>query len=616
MKKPFRERLKDGVIVCDGAMGTLLELYEYDEKPPEIHNIKNPDIVERAHREYIEAGAEIIETNTFSGNRLRLKTYHLDDKVEEINKAAVEIAKRAAGTDVYVAGAVGPTGRLLEPLGKTKISEIRKVFKEQIEILIKAGVDILILETFLDLNELDAAIESAKEISPDIPIIAQKTFSEDGAILATDFPVEVVRHIKSKGVDVVGSNCTVGPQRMYGIIKSVYSEDVILSAQPAAGIPTLVDGRSIYHATPEYLATYAKQLVEAGVTIVGACCGSTPSHIKAIAEAVHGVKIDRKPIIVKRKTTVEEEPAEEKLPSRSRLSQKIGRKFITTVELDIPRGLDISSVIDGARFCKENGFDAVHITDGARARIRMSSIAISHVIQRDVGIEAITHITTRDRNMIGLQAELLGAHVLGLKNILVITGDPAKIGDLPQAMSVFDVDSIGLVKIVKNMNCGRDSAGNPTGESTSFLIACAANPSADKLDYEMEKLERKVESGAEVIFTQPIYEIANFERFLKAVEPFHVPVVVGVLPLRSHRHAEFLHHEIPGISIPGKIMEKMLRAGEDAPQVGIEISAELLREIKSSIAGAYLLPPFKKYDTAVKVLEEAGIWSFTRRNVP
>ncbi len=251
MKKSFRERLKDGVIVCDGAMGTLLELYEYDEKPSEIHNIKNPDIVERAHREYIEAGAEIIETNTFSGNRMRLEAYHLADRLKEISEAAVEIARRAAAENVYVAGAVGPTGRLLEPLGKTKISEIKSAFKEQIEILVRGGVDLLILETFLDLNELDAAIEAAKEISSDIPIIAQKTFSEDGGILATDFPLEVVSHIKSKGVDVVGSNCTVGPQRMYGIIKSMYSEDVILSAQPAAGIPTLVDGKSIYHATPD-----------------------------------------------------------------------------------------------------------------------------------------------------------------------------------------------------------------------------------------------------------------------------------------------------------------------------------------------------------------------------
>ncbi len=607
MKRPFRERLKEGVIVCDGAMGTLLELYEYGEKPPEIHNLKNPDIVERAHREYIQAGAEIIETNTFSGNRLRLEGYRLDDKTKDINESAVQIAKRAAGDDVYVAGAVGPSGRLFEPLGKTKITQAKAAFKEQIGYLVKEGVDLLILETFLDLNELDAAIDAAKEVSPNIPIIAQKTFSEDGAILASDFPIEVVRHIKSKGVDVVGSNCTVGPQRMYGIIKSVYSEDVVLSAQPAAGIPTLVDGRSIYHAAPEYLATYAKQLVEAGVTVIGACCGSTPSHIKAIAEAVKGVKIAAKPVTVRPKTMSDKETREMVAPSRSTLSTKIGKEFVTTVELDIPRGLDISSVIDGARYCKENGITAVNITDGARARIRMSSIAISHLVQKETGIEAVTHITTRDRNMIGLQAELLGAHTLDLRNILVITGDPAKIGDLPQAQSVFDIDSVGLVRIVRGLNNGHDSMGNPIGQSTSFLIGCAANPSAERFDYEIEKLARKVESGAEVIFTQPIYEISTFTRFLKALEPLKVPVIIGILPLRGHKHAEFLHHEIPGIDIPEKIREKMFRAGPEGAKVGVDISAELLKEVKSAVAGAYLLPPFKKYDVAVKVLELAGI---------
>ena len=607
MKKPFRERLKDGVIVCDGAMGTLLELYEYVEKPPEIHNLKNPDIIERAHREYIQAGAEIIETNTFSGNRLRLEAYRLDDKTKEINEAAVRIAKRAAEDKVYVAGAVGPCGRLLQPLGKTKLSDVKAAFKEQIGYLLKGGVDLLILETFLDLNELDAAIDAAKELSKDIPIIAQKTFSEDGAILASDFPLEVVRHIKSKGVDVVGSNCTVGPQRMYGIIKSIYSGDVVLSAQPAAGIPTLVDGRSIYHATPEYLATYAKQLVEAGVTVIGACCGSTPSHIRAIAEAVRGVKIEIRPVAVKRKTTVEEETPEAVAPDRSEFAKKLGHKFVTTVELDIPRGLDMSSVLEGARLCKENGIDAVNITDGARARIRMSSIAISHLIQREIGIEAITHLTTRDRNMIGLQAELLGAHALNLRNMLVITGDPAKIGDLPQAQSVFDIDSVGLVRIVKSMNSGRDSMGNQIGQPTSFLIACAANPSAEKFDFEIEKLTRKVESGAEVIFTQPIYEIETFTRFIKATEPLKVPVVIGILPLRGYKHAEFLHHEIPGINIPEKIRERMFRAGADGAQVGIATSAELLHELKTAVAGAYLLPPFKKYEVAFKVIEMADV---------
>jgi methionine synthase / methylenetetrahydrofolate reductase (NADH) len=607
MKKPFRERLKEGVIVCDGAMGTLLELYEYVEKPPEIQNIKNPDIIERAHREYIQAGAEIIETNTFSANRLRLETYHLEDKTREINEAGVRIARLAAEDNVYVAGAVGPSGRLLQPLGRTKLSDVKAAFKEQIGYLLKGGVDLLILETFLDLNELDAAIDAAKELSAEIPIIAQKTFSEDGSILAGDFPVEVVRHIKSKGVDVVGSNCTVGPQRMYGIIKSIYSEDVVLSAQPAAGIPTLVDGRSIYHATPEYLATYARQLVEAGVTIVGACCGSTPSHIRAIAEAVRGIKIEPKPIVVTRKTTVEEEAPSVEATDRSEFAKKLGREFITTVELDIPRGLDMSSVLEGARSCRENGIDAVNITDGARARIRMSSIAISHLIQKEVGIEAITHLTTRDRNMIGLQAELLGAHALGLRNMLVITGDPAKIGDLPQSQSVFDIDSVGLVRIVKSMNGGRDSMGNQMGQPTSFLIACAANPSSERFDYEIEKLARKVESGADVVFTQPIYELGTFSKFLKAIEPLKVPVVIGILPLRGHKHAEFLHHEIPGINIPEKIRERLFRAGANAAEIGIATSAEFLHEVKSMVSGAYLLPPFKKYEVAFKVLEKAGV---------
>ena len=484
---------------------------------------------------------------------------------------------------------------------------MKEAFKEQVGYLVGAGVDLLILETFLDLGELDAAIDAAKEVSADIPIIAQKTFSEDGAILASDFPLEVVRHLKSKGVDVVGSNCTVGPQRMYGIIKSVYSGDVVLSAQPAAGIPTLVDGRSIYHATPEYLATYAKQLVEAGVTVIGACCGSTPQHIRSIAEAVRGVKIEPKPVVLKSRTIVEAEQAAGQVSERSELSKKLKEKFVTTVELDIPRGLDISEVLEGAKYCRDNGFDAVNITDGARARIRMSPIAISHLVQREVGIEAITHLTTRDRNMIGLQSELLGGHALGLRNVLIVTGDPAKIGDLPQAQSVFDVDSVGLVRIVRSMNGGRDSMGNQMGGPTSYLIACAANPSAERFDYEIEKLVRKVEAGAEVIFTQPIYENDTFIKFLKAIEPLRTPVVLGILPLRGHRHAEFLHHEIPGINIPARIREKMFRAGKEAADVGIDISAEFLREVKSAVQGAYLLPPFKKYDVAVRVLEKAGI---------
>ncbi|CUS95845.1 bifunctional homocysteine S-methyltransferase/methylenetetrahydrofolate reductase [Candidatus Kryptobacter tengchongensis] len=614
MKKPFLERLLDDrPIICDGAMGTMLDLYEYPEQPRCIHNLLNPDIVARIHREYIEAGAEIIETNTFDANRFRLEFYHLQDKIKEINRAGVEIAKSVAGDDVYVAGSIGPTGKLIEPLGKIKIQQVKDVIKEQAEILISEGVDLIILETFVSLNELDAAIEAVKEISDKIPLIAQKTFPEDGAILATDFPIEVVKHIKGKGVTVVGSNCTVGPQRMFSIIKSMYQDDVILSAQPAAGIPTLVDGRSVYHASPEYLATYAKQLVEAGVKIIGACCGSTPSHIRAIANAVKDLRLKKPKIEIKVKEQGQVETQQERgskaevvvlEAESSNFAKKIGKKFLTTVELDIPRGLDISSVIEGAKYLKENGIDAVNITDGARARFRMDPVAISHLVQTKTGIETITHITCRDRNLIGLQGLLLGAWALGVKNILAITGDPTKIGDFPQATTVGDVDSIGLIKILRNMNHGLDAVGNTIGEPTHFLIACAANPTAQNLDYEISRLEKKVEAGAQIVFTQPLYEIQTLELFIKKIEHLKIPVMLGVLPLRSYKHAEFLHNEVPGINIPAWVREKLFLARDDAGKVGIEIASQFLKEAKPLVQGVYLLPPFKKYHIAIEILQK------------
>ncbi|CUS93636.1 bifunctional homocysteine S-methyltransferase/methylenetetrahydrofolate reductase [Candidatus Kryptobacter tengchongensis] len=614
MKKPFLERLLDDrPIICDGAMGTMLDLYEYPEQPRCIHNLLNPDIVARIHREYIEAGAEIIETNTFDANRFRLEFYHLQDKIKEINRDGVEIAKSVAGDDVYVAGSIGPTGKLIEPLGKIKIQQVKDVIKEQAEILISEGVDLIILETFVSLNELDAAIEAVKEISDKIPLIAQKTFPEDGAILATDFPIEVVKHIKGKGVTVVGSNCTVGPQRMFSIIKSMYQDDVILSAQPAAGIPTLVDGRSVYHASPEYLATYAKQLVEAGVKIIGACCGSTPSHIRAIANAVKDLRLKKPKIEIKVKEQGQIETQQERgskaevvvlEAESSNFAKKIGKKFLTTVELDIPRGLDISSVIEGAKYLKENDIDAVNITDGARARFRMDPVAISHLVQTKTGIETITHITCRDRNLIGLQGLLLGAWALGVKNILAITGDPTKIGDFPQATTVGDVDSIGLIKILRNMNHGLDAVGNTIGEPTHFLIACAANPTAQNLDYEISRLEKKVEAGAQIVFTQPLYEIQTLELFIKKIEHLKIPVMLGVLPLRSYKHAEFLHNEVPGINIPAWVREKLFLARDDAGKVGIEIASQFLKEAKPLVQGVYLLPPFKKYHIAIEILQK------------
>ena len=618
---PFRKRIKQGPILCDGAMGTLLDLYEYPELPHEIQNIKNPDIVERVHREYVDAGAEIIQTNTFSGNRYRLAQFRLDDRMKEVNRSGVEIARRAAGDSVYVAGSVGPTGKLLEPLGKLKLKHARDAFREQIEVLINTGVDLLMLETFVSLAELDEAITAAKDVT-DLPIVAQKAFPEDGAILSGSFPVEVVEHLLGRGVDVVGANCAVGPQRMFSIIRSMYKDGVVLSAQPAAGIPTLLNGRSIYHATPQYLAAYAKELLQGGVTLIGACCGSTPAHIRAIRKVIEelksqGTKIKvREPVKKKteyRESIVVESAAAGAGQDRSRFARNIGKKFLTSVELDVPRGIDVSSVIEGARYLHRYGIDAINITDGARARLRISSVALSYQIQQQVGIEAMTHLATRDRNMIGLQAELLGAHALGLRNILCITGDPTNIGDYPQATSVFDIDSPGLIRAVKSMNEGRDLMGNTIEGKTSFLIACAVNAMADNFDLEMEKLEKKIAAGVDILYTQPIYELRTLEALLNRTQRWSIPVMLGLLPLRSYKHAEFLHNEIPGMAIPHDIRERLRTAGEKSGDVGVEMTVKFLERAKSLIAGAYLMPPFKKYDIVPKILEGVGMLEEQKR---
>jgi homocysteine S-methyltransferase len=584
-------------------MGTLLDLYEYEERPHEVQNLKNPDIVERIHREYIDAGSEIIETNTFSANRFRLAQYHLQDQLREINLKGVEVARRAAGDTVYVAGAVGPIGKLLEPVGKVKRSEARNAFREQIELLLTGGIDLLILETFVSVQELDEAIAAAKELT-DLPIVAQKAFAEDGAILSGNFPIEVVEHLLGQGVDVVGANCTVGPQRMFSIIRNLHKDGVILSAQPAAGIPTLLDGRSIYHTTPEYLGTYAKELVECGVTLVGACCGSTPAHIAAMAKAIKGLHVGRTSSETQSSVKIVERARPvERLDDRSRFARNVTRKFMTTVELDIPRGLDMTAVVDGARYVHQRGIDAVNITDGARARLRMSSIAISALLQREVGIETITHLATRDRNMIGLQAELLGAHTFGLRNILCISGDPTSIGDYPHATSVFDVDAPGLIRAVKAMNTGQDLLGNSIGQSTSFFIGCAVNPEADDMEKELAKLEKKAEAGVDIMFTQPVYEMRTLERLMKRISHLRIPLMLGILPLRGTKHAEFLHNEVPGIRIPDEIRERLRQAGEHGPQVGTELAKSFLAEAKHLVAGAYMMPPFQKYHVVDELLE-------------
>lgn len=614
MTRSINDRLQSGPIVIDGSLETLLRTRGYDETPIELYNLKNPLLIEKIHAEFIEAGAEIIQTNTRSANALTLAPFKLSDKVYEINRKGVWLARTAARHQVWVAGVVGPIGKFLTPIGKLQAEDVRAAFMTQIHALLDGNCDLLLLKSFIDVEELEIALEAARHISRDIPIIAQKTFPEDGEVLATEYPQEIARRMHRAGVVAIGTNGTVGPQRMRGIIRSLYgATDAVLSAQPDIGIPTLVDGHPVYNATVEYVADSARALVESGVTIIGVDGGAMPEHVRAISQAIHGVPTGSPS--VKPKPKKSDSHADLLHSEPSEFGRNLGKKLLVTVELDVPRGLDISSVIEGAEYLKQHGVDAVDITDGARARLRMSSITISHLVQQQTGMECMTHLACRDRNMVGLQSELLGAHALGVRNILAITGDPAHIGDYPYATSVYDVDAIGLIRAVRRMNDGLDLMGNPIGEHTNFLIACAVNPVADDLEREISRLERKVQEGAQVAFTQPVFEIDAFSEFLKRTEHIPIQIMLGVIPLRTPKHAEFLHHEVPGMTIPESIQARMKQAGNPAEEgvtIAVEFLSHVLGSVRERIAGIYMMPPFKRYDMAVEIMERVGI----RNDVP
>jgi methionine synthase I (cobalamin-dependent)/5,10-methylenetetrahydrofolate reductase len=602
-------------ILTDGSMGATLHADGLTDPLIELYNLTQPIAVEHAHRRFAEAGAELLMTNTERANPLTLARHHLAEKTYEINRKGVWLA-RAVASDfgALVAAALGPVGKFLAPIGQLSHADVRRAFREQLLALADGGPDAIILKSFIDLTELEIAIEEAQSVAPELPIIAQKTFPEDGALLATDFARNVAERLITHRVAVIGTNGTVGPNRMLSIIEAFAVPGIPISAQPDIGIPTLVDGRPIYHATPDYLGLGAKLLVESGVSIIGASGGARPEHIHAIRDAIAGVPVGE---IKVQKISVKSEQRNGKGDDRSSSEEKfshfkrnLGKKFLTTVELDVPRGLDMSSVTQGASFLAKAGIDAVNISDGARARLRMSSLTLGHIVQSQCGIEAITHLACRDRNMVGLQSELLGADAMGVRNILCVTGDPGQIGDYPYATSVYDIDSIGLIRAVKSMNEGRDLMGNPIsgGEinCTHFLIACGCNPIADDMEREATRLARKIEEGCEVIFTQPLFEMKALERFLDVIRPFQgsTKIMLGILPLRSKRHAEFLHYEVPGMSIPDWIHARISKRAtvEEQSAEGVAICVEFLKEAKSLVDGAYLMPPFKKYQMAVDIL--------------
>lgn len=597
-----------GPIVADGSMAIELARRGFSERPCDRYNLTSPVVIEKIYHEFLDAGARLLQSNTLNANRYALESSMLSARVHEINRKGVWLARQAAGSRALVAGVVGPSGRMMRPLGPLTHEDLHLCFTEQIAALLAGSVDLIMLKSFIDLDEIEIAIDAVRALSNDVPLIALKSFPEDGSVLSGSYPSDVAQRLERHGIQALGSNGTVGPQRMLGIVESLRVSSVPLVALPDVGIPTIIDGIPVYNAEPTYVAAAARRLVEHGACIIGADGGADVAHVRAIAEAVSGATVGSSPIVVKRHQRADIDTAV--APEPTPFGASIGKRLLTTVELDVPRGLDMSSVIEGARYLKEHGIDAVNISDGARARLRMSPIAISKLVTDATGMECITHLACRDRNMVALQAEVIGAHELGVRNILAVTGDPTHIGDYPSATSVYDVDSIGLIRALGRMNTGRDLMGNPLGSPTGFTIACAVNPAAEDLERELDRLAMKAEQGAHVAFSQPIFDDEVLLRFLERSASIDIAFMLGVIPLRTIRHAEFLHYEVPGMTIPGWVRERMQAAGSDteaATAIGIEIATDFLQRVQDRIDGVYLMPPFKKYDIAVRICSALNI---------
>jgi homocysteine S-methyltransferase len=605
----LRNLLKDGrVHVLDGAMGTMLYSKGfllnvcYDEL-----SLKQPKLVQDVHEAYVRAGAEILETNTFGANPAKLASYGLADETERINQAAAELARAAAAGRASVVGAIGPLGLRIEPFGPTAREEAFALFQRQARGLLAGGVDGFILETFSDVDELHEALRAVQSVT-DLPVIAQMTIGEDGLTQYGTAPETFTPRIAGWGADVVGVNCSVGPVGVLDAVeKMVKVTDRPISAVPNAGLPKAVGDRKIYLASPEYMASYARRMIEAGARIVGGCCGTTPEHIKKIRDYVASVVPRHASVVVSRDAVVA--PAgvtAVPLAERSRFGAKLARReLVTSVEIVPPKGVDPTAMFAQCRALKAAGVDAVNVPDGPRAQSRMGALLSSVIIEREVGIETVTHYSCRDRNLLGMLSDVLGAAAAGLHNILIITGDPPKMGPYPDATAVFDIDSIGLTNLVYRLNHGLDPGGNPIGAPTRFAIGVGVNPAATELDRELSRFAWKVEAGADFAVTQPVFDVAQLHAFLKRVEAFRLPIVAGIWPLLSLRNAEFLANEVPGVSVPESVLTRMRKAtekGKDAALAeGVCIAREMFACVRQDVQGIQVSAPFGKVDVALEV---------------
>jgi homocysteine S-methyltransferase len=609
MRAPFRERLTQGTIVFDGGLGTMLYANGvYLNRCFDELNLSAPDMVRQIHEQYVRAGAEVIETNTFGASKFKLEPHGVADRLRDIHYQGAKLAREAAGEDRYVAGAVGPLGVPIEPLGRLSFEEARAEFAARIEPLVDGGVDVIVLETFAYLSELQQAIRAVREVC-DLPVIAQVVVGSESS-LAVGTPIdEATRILDSFEPDVLGLNCAVGPKVMLDALEQMVQLTARpISLMPNAGAPRMVEGRTLYLCSPEYLSEFARRFIQTGARIVGGCCGTTPEHIRAVRRAVQALQ----PIPMRRtfaQAAVPERPVSVRPVARSEKSRLACRmedgRFVTMCEIVSPRGISAEREVAQARALFHHGVDAINIPDGPRASSRMSALALALLVQREVGIEVLLHYTCRDRNVIGMQSDLLGAWAMGIRNILAITGDPPKLGNYPDATAVFDVDAIGLTNLLNRLNHGLDLGANPIGAPTGFHIGVGANPGAINLEEELRRLDYKVEAGAEYIITQPIFDLQLFERFQKRIEHLKVPLIAGIWPLVSLRNAEFLNNEVPGASVPDPIMERMraARSPEEALATGTAVAREMLAELRPRTQGVQTAVPFGKVNMVLEILQ-------------
>ncbi len=612
MPAPFLERLSERPLLGDGAMGTML----YARGVPldacfDVFNVNEPKIVQAIHAEYIQAGADWIETNTFGANRFKLAVHGLSARVREINLRGAKLARdvrETMGRDVFVLGSLGPLGKYLAPLGSIAPEDARAAFLEQAEGLLEGGVDAFVVETFSDLIEMRLAVEAIRAIT-DLPIVTQVAFTQDLVTFLGHTPTEVVRTLRGLPVQVIGANCSVGSSTLFDVLEQMLPEagGLPVAIQPNAGLPSRVGERLIYISSPQYMAEYAARMIGAGARMVGGCCGTNAEHIRAMREVVdrHAPPSSAARVAEPRRARRETSPAPT-LPTTAAptlLRRKLDSgELLVTVELDPPRGHNIEKLVQGAKLLKERGVEIVDINDGSLGRVRMSVLPTAILVREATGLDINMHFTCRDRNLMGIQADVLGAHALDIRNILAMTGDPPRTGDYADATAVFDVDAIGLIRILNGMNEGRDATGNSVGEPTAFCIGVALDPAAADPVREMERLLAKAEAGALWCQTQPVYDLEVLERFFQRTRS-PIPVVVGVLPLHSSRHAEFLHNEVPGITVPDAVRARMREAGDRGLRAGIETAQTLVHGIRGAYAGVYLMPSFGRFEVVAEVLD-------------